>query len=95
MMIIELMEKQNITKYRLAKKSGVPYSTINDICSGKAQLEKCSAETIYRIAKVLGVSMESLIEPCFEKDYPNVTKDSNVNDILKTLKEKRDKKEKG
>lgn len=28
---------------------------------------KCSAETVYRIAKALGVSMESLIEPCFDK----------------------------
>ena len=27
----------------------------------------------------------------FEKDYPKVAKESNINDILKTLKEKRDK----
>ena len=67
MMINELMKNRNITKYRLAKDSGVPYTTINDICSGKAQIEKCSAETIYRIAKELGVSMENLIEPYIEK----------------------------
>lgn len=66
-MINELMENKKITKYRLAKDSGIAYTTINDICSGKAQLEKCSAETIYRISKALGVSMESLIEPCFDK----------------------------
>ena len=62
-MINELMENKKITKYRLAKESGIAYTTINDICNGKAQLEKCSAETIYRISKVLGVSMENLIEP--------------------------------
>ena len=33
-----------------------------DICSGKARIEKCSADTIYKIAKILEVSMESLIE---------------------------------
>ncbi len=66
-MINELMENKKITKYRLAKESGIAYTTINDICSGKAQLEKCSAETIYRISKVLGVSMENLIEHCFDK----------------------------
>ena len=66
MMINELMENKKITKYRLAKNSGIPYTTINDICSGKAQIEKCSAETIYRISKELGVSMESIIEPCLE-----------------------------
>ena len=66
-MINELMENKKITMYRLAKESGIAYTTINDICSGKAQLEKCSAETIYRISKVLGVSMENLIEPCLDK----------------------------
>jgi len=66
-MINELMENKKITQYRLSKDSGVAYTTINDICNGKAQLEKCSAETIYRISKVLGVSMERLIEPCFDK----------------------------
>ena len=67
MTINELMENRNISQYRLSKDSGIAYTTINDICSGKAQLEKCSAETIYRISKVLGVSMEQLIEPCLEK----------------------------
>ena len=65
MIINELLEQRSMTKYRLAKNSGVPYTTIIDICSGKAHLEKCSAETIYKISKVLGVSMESLLEPCF------------------------------
>ena len=67
MAISELMKNKNITKYRLSKNSGVPYTTINDICSGKAQLEKCSAETIYKISKELGVSMENLLEPCFDQ----------------------------
>ena len=67
MTINDLLESKKITQYRLAKDSGIAHTTINDICSGKAQLEKCSAETIYRISKVLGVSMESLIEPCFDK----------------------------
>ncbi len=66
-MINELLNSKKMTQYRLAKESGIAYTTINDICSGKAKLEKCSAETIYRISKVLDVSMESLIEPCFEK----------------------------
>ena len=35
------------------------------------------------------LSKDILID--FEKDYPKVAKESNINDILKTLKEKRDK----
>lgn len=66
-MITELITKKNISMYRLAKNSGVPYTTVNDICSGKARLEKCSAETIYKLAKELDVSMETLLEPCFNK----------------------------
>ena len=67
MMINELMEQRGMTKYRLAKDSGIPYTTVNDICSGRAQLEKCSAETIYKISKVLHITMESLLEPCFAR----------------------------
>lgn len=60
-MIIEnLLKKQNLTKYRLAVQAGVPHATLNDICSGKTKLEKCSAETVYKLAKTLGVSMELL-----------------------------------
>ena len=29
-------------------------TTITDICSGKADLDKCAAGTLYKIAKVLG-----------------------------------------
>ena len=62
----QVLEQKNITKYRLWKESGVPQATISDICTGKTRIEKCSAETIYRIAKVLGVSMESLIAPAVQ-----------------------------
>ena len=51
-----------MTKYRLAVEAGIPHATLNDICSGKTKLEKCSAETVYKLAKVLGVSMETLTE---------------------------------
>lgn len=62
MLINEKLEKINMTKYRLSKASGVPQATINDICSGKADLEKCSAGTLYKIAKVLGISIESILD---------------------------------
>ena len=62
MLINEQLEKQNMTKYRLSRESGVPQATINDICSGKADLEKCAAGTLYRLAKVLGVTIEDVLE---------------------------------
>ena len=57
MLLDELMRQKNISKYRLSKSSEIPYSTLTDILSGKARLERCSAETVYKLDKELGVSM--------------------------------------
>lgn len=62
MIIDDLLAQKNMTRYRLSVLSKVPHTTLNDICNGKTKLEKCSAETIYRIAKVLEVPMEMLTE---------------------------------
>lgn len=66
MVINDILKEKNITKYRLSKNSEIPYTTLSDICRGKTDLAKCSAETVYRLAKELDVSMEALLEPCFE-----------------------------
>lgn len=62
MIIEELIVKRKFTKYRLAVLAGIPHATLSDICSGKTRIEKCSAETVYKLAKVLNVSMELLTE---------------------------------
>lgn len=62
MIIDNLLTKRGITRYRLAVQAGIPHATLNDICNGKTKLEKCSAETVYKLAKALGVSMELLTE---------------------------------
>ena len=62
MIIDDLLSARRMTKYRLAVLSGIPHATLSDICSGKTKLEKCSAETIYKLAKALDVSMEVLTE---------------------------------
>ena len=56
-----LMQQKEMTKYRLSKLSHVPYTTLNDICSGRTELKKCSAETVFRLAKALDVTMEELL----------------------------------
>ncbi len=85
MLINELMQKKNITKYRLSKNSGIPYTTISDICSGKAQVEKCSAETIYKISKELDVTMETLLEPYIAKRCDFELYKSNICHRVKEL----------
>ena len=51
-MVERLLKKQNMTKYRLAVEAGIPHATLNDICSGKTRLEKCSAELQRREAYI-------------------------------------------
>lgn len=65
MMLVECLEQKKMSMYRLAQSSGIPYATVHDICSGKTKLEKCSAETVYRLARALGTTMEELLSPCF------------------------------
>ena len=66
MVINDRLREQNITKYRLSKESGVPQTTINDICSGRADIDKCAAGTLYKIAKILGISIEEILESARE-----------------------------
>lgn len=62
MSINEILSNIGMTKYRLAKLSGIPHATLSELCSGKTSIEKCSGETLYKIAKALNVSMESLLD---------------------------------
>lgn len=64
-MINDILHEKSFSKYRLSKLSGVPYTTINDICSGKADIRKCNVDTVYKIATVLGVTVEELLEPYY------------------------------
>lgn len=64
--INRILSESGMTKYKLAKLSGVPHATLNDICSGKTRIEKCSGETLYKLAKALQVSMEALMAPAME-----------------------------
>ena len=44
MLLTDLLKQNGMTKYSLSKSSGVPYTTLNDICRGKTSLEKCTAK---------------------------------------------------
>lgn len=71
MTINDLLQTKNMSKYRLSKESGVAMTTIIDICSGKAALDKCAAGTLYKIARALDVTVDSILEKSYEKspDY--------------------------
>jgi len=83
--INELLKQKKITKYRLSKSSGVPQATVSDICGGKTKIDKCSADTIYKLAKTLDVTMESLIGDAMEHRAEFETFKSNVCHLVKNM----------
>jgi len=67
MTLEELLKTKNISVYQCSKQSGVPYTTLLELIRGKTQIGKCSAETVYKLAKVLHITIEELIEVYTEK----------------------------
>ena len=65
MEINKLLQEKGLTKYRLSILSGVPHATLSELCNGKTNIARCSVETVYKLAKALGVSMEILVEDAF------------------------------
>lgn len=51
-----------MTMYRLSKLSGVAKTTVLDICSGKSSIGGCNADTVLRLSRALGCTMEELMQ---------------------------------
>ena len=62
MIIDDILKDAKMSRYKLSKVTGVPQTTISDICSGRTKMEKCSAGTLYKLAKALNVSVDALLE---------------------------------
>ena len=73
MTLQKLLEKQKMTMYHLSKISGVPKTTIIDICSGKSEIARCSARTIHQIARALSCTMEEIMMLDEPGQYDEVT----------------------
>ena len=74
MTIQQILREKNLSRYQLSKKSGVPWATLADICSGKttllkilATLSRCSAGTLMKLSSTLDIPMEQLITLTVEK----------------------------
>lgn len=92
----DYLKEKNMTVYECSKRAGIPYSTLSDLAKGKKQIEKCSAEMVYKLAKVLDTSVEILLDelhipkrPDFELFKSNVCHDikrkGDLNFIVETI----------
>ena len=75
-----LTEKQ-MTMYRLSKVSGVAKTTVIDICSGKSSIGGCNADTVLRLSRALGCTMEELMQ-IDNADYDRTTGKPKDNSYL-------------
>lgn len=57
-----LLKEHNMTRSQLSKISGIPKTTVTDICTGRSSIERCSAKTVRQLAKAFGCSMEDIME---------------------------------
>jgi len=78
MSINDLLKQKKITKYKLSKASGVPYSTVSEIVAGKTQIKYCTGETLYKLAKALDVTVEVLLSDSMEYRQSFETYKSNI-----------------
>lgn len=78
-----LINEKHISKYRLAKDTRIPYSTISDICNGKTTLENCNAKTVFELSKYFNYSMEDLLYKDIDIRYDFEAFKSNVRHELK------------
>ena len=63
-MLKDYLKEKEITTYALAKKTGVAYSTLNDIVNGKVEIANCKAGIVKAIADALGLSMDYIFSLC-------------------------------
>lgn len=65
-MLKEYLATHNISIYNMSKRSGISYSTLNDIVNCKVEIGNVKAGILYDLAEALGISMNTLYELCRE-----------------------------
>lgn len=77
-MLKEYLKNHGISIYALAKRSAVPYSTLNDLANGKVSIDNCKVGILKSLSCTLGLSMEELYEKCLGGDQMSVDTDWGV-----------------
>ena len=85
MNINNLLAHRNMTKYRLSKVSGVPFTTVSEITTGKTKIKNCTGDTLYRLAKALNVTIEDLLADSMEYRQSFDTYKSNICHMVKDM----------
>ena len=60
MRLSAILNEKKISTYQCSRQSNIPYTTLLELVKGKTSIEKCSAETVFRLAKALDMTMDEL-----------------------------------
>ena len=63
-MLKDYLREKNISIYSLSKRSGIAYSTVNDLVNGKVDIANCKVSLLKRLSEQLGMSMDSMYSIC-------------------------------
>ena len=63
-MLKDYLAERHVSMYSLAVRSGVPYSTVNDLANGRIEVENCRAGVLKKIADALSITMDDLYDQC-------------------------------
>lgn len=63
-MFKQFLQQKNLSIYKLAGISGIPYSTLNDIVNHKVDIANIRAGIVFKLAQILNISMDELYELC-------------------------------
>lgn len=74
----EYLRKRKTTVYHLSKDSGVPYTTLNSICNGTADIKECRVNTLLKICNALGVGLSDLIGNALPDVQPHYFIDDSI-----------------
>lgn len=61
-MLKQFIKEQGLSLAKLAAKTGIPYSTLNDMVNHKIAMDNCKAGYVRRLAGALEIPMETVMD---------------------------------
>ena len=63
-----ILKDSHMSMYALARRAGVPYTTVNEIHRGVNDINQCAAGTVWRLANTLCVSSDEILNHIYYLD---------------------------
>ena len=66
-MFVDKLRERNLSIYQCSKLTGIPYTTVSEIIHGKTNILKCTTEVVYKLLKILNISMDDFLDDLTEE----------------------------